>query len=1003
VFPHLTLAMLRYNTLAMSKANLDAEAINALSEQIRGGSCTLFAGTGLSIAAGLPSRNDLLSQLVGTFAAREDDPESASSLSDDDLEALFHVVAVDHRKAVAGFIDEVVSQHHRPSAAHTLLAEVEFAGVITTNWDGLLEQTFPAAAITFPDDATGVQSLLLKNSLFLLRLCGSPEKPDSLVFSRQDLEKSLATNTALISALDSLLQRHSLLFVGCTWDEIDTFFRGIRHFNPSGQHFALMPGHGATWQAKARRFSNDYHVQVIPYGGDEEMLAILSHLSSLRGIETTLRGHSEAVTALAIVSNTHFLSGSEDSSAILWDLEARRPILTLKGHTDTVNSVCVTPDRKLAITGSSDHTVCVWDLATGEMVRRIEAHDAAVRSVAVFGTPLQIATSGSDGLVKLWDVSSGSHIATLRGPKEKLDIWTVAVAPDGRIVAGGESIFIWEPGAGESPALRISLHKGDIVSLAITPDGRRLVSGSADRTVGIWSLETGNPERQCSAAGQVFSVAISPDATRVVSGSGDGVLEVWNLNNGDRIQKVEAHKDKILSVVVTTDGECVITGSDDTTIKIWKLPRTISRIRRAHFQNIGPFEDLTIDFKSNWTILLGNNGTGKSTILKALALALAGKESGSIAADPLIREHPSVQEAVITVDTDNESYRTVIRKNLGGAADVEWPKTRAIEREGMLILGFPPMRSGTRASNSSISLEDNKIPMSDDLLPLVQGVVDLRLNRLKEWIMGLAQRKNKAGDSMRPVAEVLFKKVSVLLRGTDLSFERIDNGVVVNTVDGALPIEQISQGMTSLLSWVGVLWQRLYEVYGANAEDRPAVVLMDEIDAHMHPLWQQLLVPELKKIFPNVQFIATTHSPMIVAGRFRDEVLVCTRDGERKPMMERLAMDFERLRVDQILTSPAFGLAGARDYETVGKQNRYRALVEALVLSDKEKEELASLRRDPAIAGLQVEETLAARGFRRNLDEQLCEQSAAVGLEEREMLMAGEKLARQRLISGLNS
>ena len=74
----------------------------------------------------------------------------------------------------------------------------------------------------------------------------------------------------------------------------------------------------------------------------------------------------------------------------------------------------------------------------------------------------------------------------------------------------------------------------------------------------------------------------------------------------------------------------------------------------------------------------------------------------------------------------------------------------------------------------------------------------------------------------------------------------------------------ISQGTQSVIGWTGVLLDRLHEVYSHEEQPREqsALVLIDEIGAHMHPLWQQTIVPGLKELFPNVQFIATSHSPL---------------------------------------------------------------------------------------------------------------------------------------------
>jgi hypothetical protein len=83
----------------------------------------------------------------------------------------------------------------------------------------------------------------------------------------------------------------------------------------------------------------------------------------------------------------------------------------------------------------------------------------------------------------------------------------------------------------------------------------------------------------------------------------------------------------------------------------------------------------------------------------------------------------------------------------------------------------------------------------------------------------------------------------------------VDQGQInVKTDDGVVPIDSLSQGTSSLLCWVGVLLHRLYEVHGAERtldfSKLPGVVMIDEIDTHMHPLWQRLLVGRLRKLFP---------------------------------------------------------------------------------------------------------------------------------------------------------
>jgi hypothetical protein len=83
---------------------------------------------------------------------------------------------------------------------------------------------------------------------------------------------------------------------------------------------------------------------------------------------------------------------------------------------------------------------------------------------------------------------------------------------------------------------------------------------------------------------------------------------------------------------------------------------------------------------------------------------------------------------------------------------------------------------------------------------------------------------------------------------------------------------------------------------------------MDEIDAHLHPAWQQTLIRKLSKIFPNVQFIATTHSPLIVGGMKPQQIIRFARDEDDRVVTYKVEEEMAIGRADQILSSDLFGL-----------------------------------------------------------------------------------------------
>ena len=352
----------------------------------------------------------------------------------------------------------------------------------------------------------------------------------------------------------------------------------------------------------------------------------------------------------------------------------------------------------------------------------------------------------------------------------------------------------------------------------------------------------------------------------------------------------------------------------------------VSRLQRVILQNIGPFEylnlELDLSFDHKWHIFLGDNGVGKSTVLKAIALALCGKEAQAYAGR-LLRDRRSSKDepaqestGTITLETDNKtSYVTTLRRNPRGDVELTSTTARPLEAEGWLAVAFPPLRT-TSWDPPKTDYKPNSRPVITDLLPLVTGDVDPRLDRLKEWIVDLDYRDTKSKNPGRRsgrLIQKMFDLIGQIAEGMKLTYKGVDEQkrILIETQDGVLvPLEGLSQGTISLIGWVGIFMQRLYEVF--NEDDDPtqryALVLMDEIDAHMHPLWQRTLVSHLKKLFPQAQFIATTHSPLVISGMEAKQVVRFAKDENGVPKVLPIDPDMTTGYADQVLTSMLFDL-----------------------------------------------------------------------------------------------
>ncbi|NJM98818.1 MAG: hypothetical protein HC800_18165 [Phormidesmis sp. RL_2_1] len=170
-------------------------------------------------------------------------------------------------------------------------------------------------------------------------------------------------------------------------------------------------------------------------------------------------------------------------------------------------------------------------------------------------------------------------------------IRTMAFSPEGEVLATGDTngeIWLWQTGfsAESSPGAsdiksHISTFQGHqnwVCSVAFSPDGKRLASGSADRTIKLWDVETGECLQTLTGhSNWVMSVAFSPEGEQLISGSADRTIKLWDVETGECFKTVAGHQHGVWSVAFSPIrkaslqgiGQCFVSGSADRTIKLW--------------------------------------------------------------------------------------------------------------------------------------------------------------------------------------------------------------------------------------------------------------------------------------------------------------------------------------------------------------------------------------------------------------------------------------------------
>jgi len=293
-----------------------------------------------------------------------------------------------------------------------------------------------------------------------------------------------------------------------------------------------------------------------------------------------LEGHTDFVRVVVVTPDgKHVISGSDDNTLRVWDIESGKEIQTLEVLTCSVDAVAVTPDGKHAILGSYDNTLRVWDIESREEIQTLEGHTSWVSAIAVTPDGKNAISGSWDNTLRVWDIKSGKEIQTLKGHNNWVN--AVALTPDGKHAISGSrdnTLKVWDIERGkEIQALKG--HNNWVSSVAVTTDGKHAISGSCDNTLRVWDIESGEEMQTLEGhTSWVSSVAVTPDGKHAISGSYDKTLRVWDIENRKEMQTLEGHNDSVSSVAFMPDGKHAISGSFDKTLRVWDI-ESVEEIR----------------------------------------------------------------------------------------------------------------------------------------------------------------------------------------------------------------------------------------------------------------------------------------------------------------------------------------------------------------------------------------------------------------------------------------
>lgn len=346
------------------------------------------------------------------------------------------------------------------------------------------------------------------------------------------------------------------------------------------------------------------------------------------------------------------------------------------------------------------------------------------------------------------------------------------------------------------------------------------------------------------------------------------------------------------------------------------------RLDRLHIQNFRCYEDATFDFQPGFNLVVGVNGSGKTSLLQAVAVSFI--EFGEAVKQ---QQNSFATESVRFVYNKYEGRSRFERKyplivastgDILGATDwettwltTEWPRTSDPQ---LMVSCQDLLREVTAGQNVDLSLlafyrsnrqwksvgvpaefaAKHRVSRLDGYTNWFDAVTDLE--DFESWLIGKTlERMQNVLDSGSSSAEVYDDELAwvnqaiqiALPQAQDLRYDLRLQNLLLEVNGETVPFSALSDGQRGMVALFADIARRMCILNPHMGKDvlknTSGVVIIDELDIHLHPAWQRDIVPALKEAFPKVQFIAASHSPQIIGSLKPEEVIILSNGDASHP------------------------------------------------------------------------------------------------------------------------
>lgn len=317
------------------------------------------------------------------------------------------------------------------------------------------------------------------------------------------------------------------------------------------------------------------------------------------------------------------------------------------------------------------------------------------------------------------------------------------------------------------------------------------------------------------------------------------------------------------------------------------------KINELNIKSVGNISDLTLNFNQNMNVICGTNGIGKTTILNALTFPFANHfDFQSSVVRTKMNNSKGLISLIVANGSENIPFEaTIVTK--GSSLSSSYYVSSQLQHVTKQLINFSIKRNIDYKEMESI----NKDPDREDTKNGLNDIIREGLNEknIKNWLVNrdmigadperLSDAERKNYELMKAAFSILDKNVE-FIKADHKTFE-----VILNDRGNEIFFEYESAGYKAIIFIIlGIISEIEFRFKDICAQDFEGVILIDEIDMHLHPVWQKEIIRVLKKTFPKTQFILTTHSPSVLQDLDKDEIIPLQMDDDFNVKVKQLSL-----------------------------------------------------------------------------------------------------------------